>query len=253
MDHDTRKKSEPTQVKTLGNFVRKSVWWTKGISRTTACTLDVKLELRKCPRLYMWNDRKDTEMDTSYLNTRAVWDSSTIHSTCVSGTLPKSFSFFYLLKARGAVPWCMLWMDVLDTADKSLGNGVERGEQDGRREMRFQERKGESYIEKKPSQKKSIQVFTRAAETHAFSPGTVTRSHPEGVEHLSAQRTNPVRKTEVVHFSLNYAKLSFPIMMIFAASAILEKPVRFPPCWKTHMRHPITGEWTLTLPKFCEL
>lgn len=114
----------------------------------------------------------------------------------------------------------------------------------------MQERKGESYIEKK---KNSINIFTRAAETHRFSRGTVTRSHPEGVEHISAQRTNPVRRTEMVHFNLNYAKLSFPIIMIiFAASPILDKLVRFPPCWKTHMRH----YWrldTVTLPKFCEL
>lgn len=106
-----------------------------------------------------------------------------------------------------------------------------QGGQGGQREMRFQERKGESYTEKKNSQRIFTSVFTRAAETHGFSHGTVTRSHPEGVEHLSAQRANSVTRTEMVHFSLNYAKLSFPIiMMIFAASPVLDKLVRFPPC-----------------------
>lgn len=95
--------------------------------------------------------------------------------------------------------------------------------------------------------KKIASMFSPGLQKHMdFSPGTVTRSHPEEVEHLSAQRTNPVRRTEMVHFSLKYAKLSFPIIMIiFAASPVLDKLVRFPPCRKIHVRQPITGDWTL--------
>lgn len=150
--------------KNFGNFIRKSVWWTKGISRITECTQDAKLEDRKCHILYMWTDRKVTEMDTSCCNTRAIWDSSAIHSTCVSGTLPEYFSFFCLLKAPAAVPWCMLWIDVLDTANKSLGNGMAGSRVAGER-WDFRREKGKAIL-KKISQEKIVSVFSPGLQKH---------------------------------------------------------------------------------------
>lgn len=46
-------------------------------------------------------------MDMSCFNTGVIWAFSTIHSTYVSGMLPKSFSFFYL-GVQAAVFWCVL-------------------------------------------------------------------------------------------------------------------------------------------------
>lgn len=125
----------------------------------------------------MWNDRKVTETDTSCFNTWAVWHSSTILSTCVSGTVPKSFSFFYLLRAPAAVPWYILWIEVLDTANKSLSSVMGWGEQGGQREKRFQERKGESYTEKKIV-KKTPSVFLLWLQKH--------------LDFLMAQWQNPI-------------------------------------------------------------
>ena len=87
-----------------------------------------------------------------------------------------------------------------------------------------------------------------AAETRGFSHGAMTGTHPEGEEDLSPQGTSSVRKTEMVHFSLNCVDFLFPSQrycLLLHLFCVLAKLLRSPPCWKTHSRHPITGDWTV--------